>query len=90
LAQLTPTAHSTSTSNKSSDHHSAAHASASRASSRGDIDPWASDEERYEQVIAALGDDLDLAEEAEVDGMLSSGAHPKAIINTIRKRRRVA
>lgn len=91
LAHLTPTAHSTNTSTNSSDHHSAANASALRASSRGDDDdPWASAEERYEQVMAALGDDLDLAEEATVDGMLSSGAHPRAIVNTITSRRRVA
>lgn len=42
----------------------------------------------YEAVAAALGDDLDIAEESCVRGMLAKGEHPMRVMNKILKDRR--
>lgn len=74
-------------------HHSAAGASGARAAATPHAtDPWQYDadgdltDDSYERLLDELGRVLDI-EASTVDGMLANGAHPKAVINTINKRR---
>lgn len=81
--ELTPPTHHTNTSTKSSDHHADRHDRADAGASARKYD-FEVEDDCYEYVTDAFGDDLDPYEASRLDGMLASGSHPEAIVNAIR------
>jgi hypothetical protein len=87
FTQLTPTTDRNHAHNHARHQHSESHDPASPASGRGGD---ADERDDYDVICETLGDDLDPIEASKVDGMLSAGAHPKAVINSILAGRREA
>jgi hypothetical protein len=81
LTELTPTTHTTNTTNKTSD-HSARHERPDSGESGRKYD-FDNDDDCYDYVLDHLDGYLDPAEASTVDGMLSNGRNPKAIVNSI-------
>lgn len=90
LSQLTPPTHLTNTSTYSSDHHSDSAESGPRASSRARHYDFDDEDDCYDYVMDAFGDDLDPYEMSTMEGLLSKGEHPKMIVNKINRMRREA
>jgi hypothetical protein len=87
FTQLTPTTDTNHARNHARHQHSESHDSASPASGRGGD---ADEKDDYDVICDAVGGDLNPVEASRVDGMLSAGAHPKAVINSILAMRRQA
>lgn len=82
FTQLTPTTHGNNASTNTGHQHADPHGSGAHASARAD------DEDSFEAVWGALGNDLDPVEATKVDAMLAAGSHPKAVINAVLAERR--
>lgn len=85
LSDLTTPTHHTNASTDSRHHHSDRHDRPDAGASGRKYD-FDNEDDSYDYVCDHVGD-LDPMEGSTVDGMLSSGVHPKAIVNTILARR---
>ncbi|MFE3452364.1 hypothetical protein ACFXJ8_25920 [Nonomuraea sp. NPDC059194] len=85
LSEMTTPTHDTHVSTKTGHHHSDRHDRPDAAASgrKYDFDDL---DDCYDYVCDHIGD-LDPWESSMVDGMLSGGVHPKAIVNTVQARR---
>ncbi|NJP24503.1 hypothetical protein FLW53_09815 [Microbispora sp. SCL1-1] len=87
LSHLTPTTQRTNTGFNHTDHqHSDRHDRRDSGESRRKYD-FTNEDDCFDYVYDAFGDDLDPFEASMADGMLAQDYHPKAIVNTIRRRR---
>lgn len=83
-SQLTPPTHLTHSRSTHGDHHSNSAESAPRTSSQRREYDFADSDDCCDYVLDHLGDDLlNPGEDATIFGMLSRGAHPKEVLNTI-------
>ncbi|MFD1547058.1 hypothetical protein [Nonomuraea guangzhouensis] len=85
LSQLTPPTHLTYGSTNTDHHHSDRHDRPDAGASGRKYD-FNDEDDCYDYVCDHVGD-IDPMESSTVDGMLSGGVHPKAIVNTILARR---